>query len=88
MSVKIKFYFRVAVIPKLENLTEKRYLAYITHDKLGIQKLPLTGNPFDSMAIYAHPDGVTDLVCSYDGKYIFTSGGNNNNVFMWKTNFE
>jgi hypothetical protein len=46
------------LIPKEANLTEKRYLAYITHDKLGIQKLPLTGNPFDSMAIYAHPEGV------------------------------
>jgi hypothetical protein len=35
-----------------------RYMAYITENKLGIQKFPLTGNPFDSIATYAHPEGV------------------------------
>lgn len=33
-------------------------MAYITEDKLGLQKFPLTGNPFDSVAIFSHPDGV------------------------------
>lgn len=25
---------------------------------------------------------------SNDGKYLFTAGGDNNNVFMWKVNFK
>jgi hypothetical protein len=27
-------------------------------------------------------------VTSNDGKYLFTAGGENNNVFMWKVNFK
>ena len=67
---------------------KKFYMAYITEDKLGLQKFPLTGNPFDSIAIFAHPDGVANVVVSHDGKYLFTAGGENNNVFMWSTSFE
>jgi hypothetical protein len=48
----------MAVLPSEGYVTENRYMAYITEDKLGLQKFPLTGNPFDSIAIYAHPDGV------------------------------
>jgi hypothetical protein len=33
-------------------------MAYITTDKIGLQRFPLTGNPFDSIALFAHPDGV------------------------------
>lgn len=46
------------VIPNDGSVTQNSYMAYITADKLGIQKFPLTGNPYDSMAVYAHPDGV------------------------------
>lgn len=61
-------------------------MAYITADKIGLQKYPLTGNPFDSIALFAHPDGVANLASSFDGKYLFTTGGDNNNLFMWKIN--
>ncbi len=50
---------RLVIIPTEDNPTEKRYSAYIINDKLGLQKLPLTGNPFDSVAILAHPSGVS-----------------------------
>lgn len=46
------------MIPNEESITENRYMAYITEDKLGLQKFPLTGNPYDSIALFAHPDGV------------------------------
>lgn len=46
------------LIPSEGSLTENRYMAYITEDKLGLQKFPLTGNPFDSIALFSHPDGV------------------------------
>ncbi len=67
---------------------EKSYAAFITEDKLGLQKFPLTGNPFDSISIFAHPDGVVNMVSSFDGQYLFTAGGENNNVFMWKINLK
>ncbi len=50
---------KILVLPGSGEITETRYMAYITQDKLGIQKFPLTGNPFDSIALYAHPDGVS-----------------------------
>ena len=46
------------LLPSEEQVHNTRYMAYITEDKLGIQKFPLSGNPFDSIAIFAHPDGV------------------------------
>ena len=49
---------RLAVLPTEGLITQNRYMAYITADKVGIQKFPLTGNPFDSIALFAHPDGV------------------------------
>lgn len=47
------------LIPSEGSVTENRYMSYITEDKLGIQKFPLTGNPYDSIALFAHPDGVS-----------------------------
>ena len=78
----------MAVLPSEGLVTENRYMAYITEDKLGIQKFPLVGNPFDSIAIFAHPDGVANFTCSYDGKYLFSCGGDNSNVFMWNVNLK
>ena len=77
-----------ASAPAVDHGKKKFYMAYITEDKLGLQKFPLTGNPFDSIAIFAHPDGVANVVVSHDGKYLFTAGGENNNVFMWSISFE
>ena len=54
----IIIFLRLAVLPTEGLITQKRYMAYITADKVGIQKFPLTGNPFDSIALFAHPDGV------------------------------
>jgi len=65
---------------------QNRYMAYITQDKVGLQKFPLTGNPFDSVALFAHPDGVANVCTSSCGEYLFTTGGDNSNVFMWRLN--
>ncbi|RNA14704.1 WD repeat-containing 66 [Brachionus plicatilis] len=82
------FLKKIAILPTQGQLTENRYMIYITEDKLGLQKFPLTGNPFDSVAIFSHPDGVANFKSSYDGKYLFTAGGENNNLFMWNINLK
>jgi len=35
------------------------------------------------MGLIAHPDEVTDICCTADGKYIFTCGGDDLAVNMW-----
>ncbi|XP_009878650.1 PREDICTED: WD repeat-containing protein 66 [Charadrius vociferus] len=65
---------------------QKCYLAYITKDKVGLQILPVDGNPHKSSAFICHPDGVSDLASSYDGHYIFTAGGKDCTVMKWEVN--
>ncbi|NXX17943.1 CF251 protein, partial [Podargus strigoides] len=65
---------------------QKHYLAYVTKDKVGLQILPVDGNPHKSSAFICHPDGVSDLASSYDGRYIFTAGGNDCTVMKWEVN--
>lgn len=40
------------------------------------------------MGIVAHPGEVTCVAVSYDGKYIFSAGGYDLSVNMWKINVE
>ncbi|NXP50877.1 CF251 protein, partial [Heliornis fulica] len=65
---------------------QKHYLAYITKDKVGLQILPVDGNPHKSSAFICHPDGASDLASSFDGRYIFTAGGNDRTVMKWEVN--
>ncbi|XP_030074184.1 cilia- and flagella-associated protein 251 [Microcaecilia unicolor] len=80
-------------LKKIEILTytnnedrSKGYLAYITDDKVGLQILPIDGNPHKSTALICHPNGVSNLVTSYDGCYVFTTGGSDCTVLMWEVN--
>lgn len=77
---------RISVVPTKDPSRDRRYLAYITDDKVGIHILPLEGNPHDAMALIGHPAGVANMVCSYDGKYLFTAGGSDASVHMWEIN--
>ncbi|NXF74692.1 CF251 protein, partial [Sclerurus mexicanus] len=65
---------------------QQHYLVYITKDKVGLQILPVDGNPHKSLAFICHPDGASDLASSYDGRYVFTAGGIDCTVMKWKVN--
>lgn len=75
-------------MPTAEEGNKKRYLAYINKDKIGLHILPLDGNPHNSMALVAHPSGVSNMAHSFDGKYLFTTGGTDTTVHMWHINLK
>ncbi|XP_065594798.1 cilia- and flagella-associated protein 251 [Cyrtonyx montezumae] len=77
---------KIQILPMSAAQPQKHYLAYITKDKVGLQILPIDGNPHKSSAFICHPDGASDLAVSYDGCYIFTAGGNDCTVLKWEVN--
>ncbi|XP_060048634.1 cilia- and flagella-associated protein 251 [Erinaceus europaeus] len=65
---------------------QKRYMVFINEDKVGLQILPVDGNPHKTAAIICHPSGVAGLALSYDGCYAFTAGGRDCSVVQWQIN--
>lgn len=75
----------------IHNKTEDdvpKYVAYSTKEKIiGIIKLPQDGNPNKTMGLIAHPEKISSITTSSDGKFIFTSGETDLTVNMWTVNF-
>nr|XP_021487003.1 cilia- and flagella-associated protein 251 [Meriones unguiculatus] len=75
------------VLPAKSTLElQKRYLVFINKDKVGLQILPIDGNPHKTCAIICHPNGVAGMALSYDGTYAFTAGGRDSSVVQWQIN--
>ncbi|KAM4053992.1 cilia- and flagella-associated protein 251 isoform 2-T3 [Anomaloglossus baeobatrachus] len=79
---------KMEVFPSYSQDSGKGYFVYIIDDKVGLQILPIDGNPHKTTALICHPDGVANLGCSSDGQYVFTAGGKDCTVMMWKTNLQ
>ncbi|NXC80310.1 CF251 protein, partial [Cercotrichas coryphoeus] len=78
---------KIQILPRTSSADpQQHYLVYITKDKVGLQMLPIDGNPHRSSAFICHPDGASDFAISHDGRYIFTAGGKERTFMKWKVN--
>uniref|UniRef100_A0A8C0VSS0 Cilia- and flagella-associated protein 251 n=1 Tax=Cyanistes caeruleus TaxID=156563 RepID=A0A8C0VSS0_CYACU len=78
---------KIQILPRTSSADpQQHYLVYITKDKVGLQMLPVDGNPHKSSAYICHPDGASDFAISHDGRYIFTAGGKERTFMKWKVN--
>jgi len=69
---------------QFSGIIPSEYLVYSTFEKVvGLIKLPLDGNPTKSMALIAHPGEVSNVVSSFDGKYVLTAGGSDRSIHLW-----
>jgi cilia- and flagella-associated protein 251 len=70
-----------------KNIYQEIYLAYATREKVvGIIKLPLDGNPNNTLGLIAHPTDITSISSTVDGKLFFTSGSTDYCVNIWEVN--
>lgn len=67
---------------------QRHYIYATSHRVIGIGSFPLTGNPEEVIGLVAHPNQISDISVTYDGKYIFTSGGSDLSVNMWTVNVQ
>ncbi|NXD30493.1 CF251 protein, partial [Spelaeornis formosus] len=78
---------KIQILPRTSSADpQQHYLVFITKDKVGLQMLPVDGNPHKSSAFICHPDGASDFAISHDGRYIFTAGGKERTFMKWKVN--
>lgn len=75
----------MCAIPASNPTATEQLLAYAAGERFaGLIMLPLDGNPAKSMGVIAHPGEITALAADYQGRYIFTCGGNDQTVLMWQ----
>lgn len=54
---------------------------------MGIIKLPLDGNPNNTIGLIAHSNKITSINSTVDGKLFFTSGADDFCVNIWEVDF-
>ncbi|NWY38020.1 CF251 protein, partial [Sylvia atricapilla] len=80
---------KIQILPRTSSADpQQHYLVFITKDKVGLQMLPVDGNPHKSSAFICHPDGASDFAISHDGRYVFTAGGKERTLMKWKVNLD
>eukprot|EP00388_Colpodella_angusta_P014410 GDKJ01036055.1.p1 GENE.GDKJ01036055.1~~GDKJ01036055.1.p1 ORF type:complete len:1015 (-),score=215.92 GDKJ01036055.1:73-3117(-) len=72
-------------VPPSNPTATEQLVAYAAGQRFaGLIMLPLDGNPAKSMGVIAHPGEITALAADYQGRYIFTCGGDDQTVLMWQ----
>ncbi|XP_019887805.1 cilia- and flagella-associated protein 251 isoform X2 [Ooceraea biroi] len=65
-------------------VNNKDYMVFATDREIGLQLLPLDGNPYKIIGMTGHPEKITSISVSNNGQTLFTTGYNDPCVLMWK----
>ncbi|KAG7208977.1 hypothetical protein KM043_015145 [Ampulex compressa] len=67
-----------------KNMKNNGYAVFATDKEIGLQLLPLDGNPYKAIGMIGHPRKITAVSINSNGEMLFTSGYNDPCVLMWK----
>uniref|UniRef100_S4RZB0 Cilia- and flagella-associated protein 251 n=1 Tax=Petromyzon marinus TaxID=7757 RepID=S4RZB0_PETMA len=90
---------KICALPNTDITNKAHFLVFITNDCVGLQMLPLDGNPHHWVGVHCHAmavdshmrgavagGGVQDVACSHDGHYVVTAGKADGAVHVWRVN--
>ncbi|CAG9095598.1 unnamed protein product [Plutella xylostella] len=66
---------------------ENCYLIFATKKAIGLQKLPLDGNPWKHCGILAHPNQITEMCFRDDLETLFMIGEKDPCLLMWRAKY-
>ncbi|CAG4906971.1 unnamed protein product [Colias eurytheme] len=66
---------------------EEKYLLFATKNVIGLQKMPLDGNPWKHIGLLGHPVQVTGMCYREDSGTLFTIGAKDTCVYQWAANY-
>ncbi|XP_071446363.1 cilia- and flagella-associated protein 251-like [Hetaerina americana] len=70
----------------LQQPSGEEVMFFATATLIGLQKIPLDGNPYKAIGVMAHPVKLAAVVVSNDQKTVFSLGKNETCVIKWLTN--
>ncbi|XP_023247098.1 cilia- and flagella-associated protein 251-like [Copidosoma floridanum] len=63
------------------------YMIFATNKEIGLQLLPVDGNPHRVVSVFAHPGKISWMCVSHCNKYLLTVGCGDLCILKWKINF-
>ncbi|OWR40975.1 putative WD repeat domain 66 [Danaus plexippus plexippus] len=78
---------RMQLVTITKDDRQMQYLLYATKNVVGLQKMPLDGNPWKHTALLGHPTHIIDMCFREDSGTLFTLGAKDNCVYQWAANY-
>ncbi|XP_073944446.1 cilia- and flagella-associated protein 251-like isoform X2 [Choristoneura fumiferana] len=78
---------KMQLISRTEDGEKFEYLVFATKNVIGLQKMPLDGNPWKHVGLLGHPIQIHEMCYREDSGTLFTIGAKDTCLCQWATNF-
>ncbi|XP_045445689.1 cilia- and flagella-associated protein 251-like [Melitaea cinxia] len=78
---------RMQLIRSTKDGVQTQYLLFATKDVIGLQKMPIDGNPWKHVALLGHPIQIIDMCFREDNGTLFTIGAKDSCMYQWAANY-